>query len=284
MATDVNGAPSFADVVGLWAVDADAEIAAGLDKSSVWKITRIIEALAATNGTIGVREASRVTGLDKSAASRILAQLHRLRFVERDPDSERYAVGPRLFALGAALVARDNLVLAARPILEELTARFNETTYLTVRHPRSFTFRIRVDCSQPIRHMIDLGYVGSLHAGAGGRAILAGLEPDEAEQVLADMDLAPRTDNTITDPDRLRALIAQDRARGASTSYGETVQGSAAVASPYFDANDRCAGAVVIARPLDRQVGPFSQEMIDAVKQAADTVTLRLGGHPRWVS
>ena len=90
----------------------------------------MLEALAATPDGLGVRDTSRRTGIDKSVLSRLLTQLEALSMATKDEVQGRYHVGPRLFALSSAIVARDSLSRAARPILENLVRRFNETCYL----------------------------------------------------------------------------------------------------------------------------------------------------------
>lgn len=247
-------------------------------KSSTWRLVSILEALAQANGRLGVREASRATGIDKTAVNRILSQLQTMGLVEQDVRSGQYRVGPRLFALAASLVNRDDIGEAARPILNALSERFNETTYLAVRRAESFTYQARVDCAREIRHVIDIGYVGSLHAGAAGRAILAGLAVGELEDALDRLTLTRLTTNTITSRKELVAAVEADRALGYSFTQGERISGATAIAAPFFDATDECVGSLVITRPTERHSADDLAALADAVKEAALLLTERLGG------
>ena len=174
----------------------------------------MLEALAATPDGLGIRDTSRRTDIDKSVLSRLLTQLEALSMTTKDEVQGRYHVGPRLFALSSTIVARDSLSRAARPILENLVRRFNKTCYLATRHLDTFTFSAKVECTRPIRNIIELGSTAHLHAGAAGRAILLGMPQAEARAILQTTELEQLTDRTVTDVERLLQLAAEDQARG----------------------------------------------------------------------
>jgi DNA-binding IclR family transcriptional regulator len=194
--------------------------------STAGRLVRVLEALAATPDGLGIRDTSRRTGIDKSVLSRLLSQLEALSMATKDEMQGRYHVGPRLFALSSAIVARDSLSRAARPILENLVRRFNETCYLATRHLDTFTFSAKVECTRPIRYIIELGSTAHLHAGAAGRAILLGMPQDEARAILHTAELEQLTDRTVTDVERLLQLAAEDQTRGWSFSHGERMEGA----------------------------------------------------------
>jgi IclR family acetate operon transcriptional repressor len=246
-------------------------------KGMTWRLVQVLEALVAAQDGLGVRETSRRTGIDKSAVGRLLTQLQELDMATQDTATGRYYVGPRLFAIGATIVARDSLGRAAQPILERLAAQFNETCYLAVREPNGFTFRAKVESTRPIRYIIDLGLLAPFHAGAGGRAILAGLSDDELDSVLASFEPERLTDTTITSRRVLRQTAEQDRARGYSFSAGERVPGGSALAAPFFDATGTCRGSVVFTRPAQRHSDGDLDDIGAVVIAAARELSERLG-------
>jgi DNA-binding IclR family transcriptional regulator len=236
----------------------------------------VLEALAAAPDGLGIRDTSRRTGIDKSVVSRLLTQLEALSMATKEEVQGRYHVGPRLFALSSAIVARDSLSRAARPILETLVRRFNETCYLATRHLDTFTFSAKVECTRPIRYIIELGSTAHLHAGAAGRAILLGMPEDEARAILQTTELEQLTDRTATDVERLLQLAAEDQTRGWSFSHGERMEGATAVAAPFFDAEGDCRGSVVFTRPAMRHTDDLPV-VGEAVVKAAAELSQRLG-------
>ncbi|HZA82636.1 MAG TPA: IclR family transcriptional regulator C-terminal domain-containing protein [Actinomycetes bacterium] len=166
---------------------------------------------------------------------------------------------------------------AARPSLESLVRRFDETCYLATRHPDTFTFTTKVECNRPFRYVIELGSTAHLHAGAAGRAILSGMPEDEAREVLRTTELEQLTDRTVTDVERLLELVTQDRTRGWSFSHGERIEGATALAAPFFDAEGVCRGSVVFTRPAMRHTDDDLPVVAAAVTEAAAELSQRLG-------
>lgn len=242
------------------------------------RLVTLIEAVAAAPVSVGVRELSRSTGIDKSAVSRLLAQLQRLGIVEQAPQMQgRYVIGPRLFTIGALVAARDTLTMAARPVMRRLVDVVDESCYLAVLEQGELVFRDKADCLKPIRYVLEMGRPMPIHAGAGGRAVLAGMDPEAAASLLRGTVLEKVTPRTVSDVDTLVAMAAEDRRVGYSVSFGERVIGGAAVAAPYFTGDGSCRGALVLTVPSERLDPERAPELGAAVADAAAQLSARLG-------
>lgn len=243
----------------------------------------LLELVAANEGGIGVREAARQTGIDRSAVSRIFAQLELLGWVEQAGERGVYSAGPRLFSLVAVLRDRDSLWNAARPILQELVDRYNETCYLAVREHHRLVFRHKIDCDHPIRYVLDLGKPFRLTTGAAGTAILTGMPASEVELVFAE-GLERHTPNSIVDIAEYRETLERDRSVGYSISRGRWVRNGAGVATPFFDASGSCLGSVTLSCPGDRfellPVEKVGRDILDAGRK----LSRRLGYLGTWGS
>lgn len=241
------------------------------------RLITLIEAVATEEHGVGVREFARSSGIDKSAISRLFAQLEELRVVEKSDLTGRYSVGPRLAAVAARLYRGSSLWSAAQPVVELLSDRYDESCYVTVRDGAAVVFQYKVDCVRPIRYVIELGRVASLHAGAGGRAILAGVPAEEADRLVGAMSLEAVTHRTLTRREDLRRAIAQDRDRGYSVSVEERVVGGMAIAAPFFGGDGTCVGSIVFTRPLVRHDPDVTDEIAASVVTAARELSERLG-------
>lgn len=256
---------------------ADGVAPNGPRASTAEKLVQLLELLAACPKGIGVREVSRDTGMDKSAVSRLLDQLTHLTIAQQDEMTGRYHAGPRLFALGATAHARDTLWQAAEPILLSLVKRFNETCYLAIREGDYVVFRDKVDCDHYIRYVIDAGERSPLHAGAGGRAVMAGMSRDDCERLVAGLELTKLTAHTITEAAELLRQVAEDRSRGYTVSMGERVPEGSAVAAPFHQSDGSCGGAIVYTCPAVRFDARRLPEVADAVVGAGRSLSSRLG-------
>jgi len=244
--------------------------------SIAYRVATLLDLVGRHEGGIGVREAERATGIDRSAVSRIFRQLESLGWVEQADDRGTFTVGPAMFAVAAAVRQRDSLWRAAGPLLQALTDRFNETTYLAVRRGHQVIFQDKIECSQPIRYVIELNQPFPLTSGAAGRAILGALPRDEADEVIAN-GLTAYTPMTITDPATYRAQLDEDTRLGYAYSQSGWVARGASVGSPIFDASGTCTGAITVSAPADRLIPEVVQDIGPAVREAARQLSRRLG-------
>ena len=71
--------------------------------------------------------------------------------VERCAATQCWSVGPSSFRLGAAFLRRSGLIARARPILQDLVARTQETANLGILSDGGVLFVSQVESDQPIR-------------------------------------------------------------------------------------------------------------------------------------
>jgi DNA-binding IclR family transcriptional regulator len=243
-------------------------------ESHTERLFRVLEAVVDAAAPVGPRGLARTTGIDRSAVGRILQQLADLDVLERTDGG--YAPSARLFTLARVLEARDTLPVAIGPLLGALVERFDETCYACAYHGGVAVFTHEVQSSKPLRFVVQLGQPVPLHAGAAGRAILAGLPQESLPSVLGDEPLPRLTPATITDPAELARVAAADRARGYTVSREERVPGGASVAAPFFDHVGRCQGSVVFTAPLARLPEDDIEEIGQAVADTARSLSMRL--------
>lgn len=227
---------------------------------------------------LGVTEIADALGLSKAAVHRVLASLRGRGFIHLDENSRRYSLGVSAMKLGQSYLERIDLRRVARPYLERLSQRTNETTTLSV--PSGPDSRIYVDQVTPDRAIImavPLGVPQPLHAGASSRALLAFAPPERREAYLSDAPLPPLTPETITDPDALRADLGRVREQGWAHSVAERRTGAAAVAAPVLGHDGVPRAVVSVCGPLER----FSAEF-DACRAALLETTRALSTTFGW--
>src|SRR5512142_1952527 len=79
----------------------------------------------------GVREVAEKLKMAKSSAHDLLASLAQVGFLNKS-ESGRYRLGWRLVTMSETLLATTELRKEARPVLEDLAARYQETLHLAV--------------------------------------------------------------------------------------------------------------------------------------------------------
>ncbi len=82
------------------------------------------------------------------------------------------------------------------------------------------------------------------HATSTGRVLLAGLGPERLKQYFDTAKLDALTENTVTDPQKLRTLIEEARRNGYSAVGDELAYGVIALAVPVIDHHGRVVAAL----------------------------------------
>lgn len=221
-------------------------------------------------------EVSERLGMPRSTTYRYLQSLRSYGLVEENEVSGGFRLGPSVFKLARA--ARKGLGLSevALPVMRELSAQVGETVLLTRRTDQYVVCIERVESTHRVRLSYEPGQVLPLHAGASAKVLLAFLEPAEIEAVLNSSPLPRYTERTLTDPAMLRTQLETIRARGYAMSDGEVDVGVRGVAAPIFSANKRILAGLSVAGPAFRIDDTLLSTVIDAVQEAANTISQRL--------
>lgn len=240
--------------------------------TSLHRAIAILEVLGSRDGTagqgIGVVQIARMVNREKSQVSRMLKTLAEAGLVIRDPDSLRYRLGWRLFAL-AASAADQHLLALAPPVLRQLVARVGERAHLSVLEGKNV---LTLLSESPARAIETTGWVGRttpLHCTSSGRALLFDRTDAEIRDLLNGTDLTADGPNAPRDVEELLARLRADRRRGYVLAVDEFESGLVATAAPVRDFCGRTLAALNISAPkfrLGRDLSAAGRE----VKAAAD--------------
>jgi DNA-binding IclR family transcriptional regulator len=257
------------------AVEHEADRANGASLQSVTRALRALELLAEA-GELSITELGRRLDVHKATASRLVATLAQRGMVERDPVTEKYRLGFGLIRLAGAAMAGLDLVRTARPILEDLAEKTKETVNLGVLSGDSVIY---IDQVTGARSIVAVNWVGRrtpFHCVSNGKVLLAYADEADRERLLS-VPLERATRSTVVDPEKLRAQLAEVRARGYATTMEELEVGLNAVAAPVRRADGQVVAALSVSGPAFR-MRPVDLPRIGRVTmEAATAVSRRLG-------
>jgi IclR family transcriptional regulator, KDG regulon repressor len=240
----------------------------------------IIQALAKSRVPLGVTELSNMVDATKSRVHRHLLNLSQAGYVARDARSEKYRIGPALIGLAQSIVAGIDVVMVARPALEELRNAFGHTALIAKREgDRIRVLDVALGSSDfaIVQHPGNVLALNTLHCSALGKVALAFGPADFMQEVLS-RRLPKMTANTITEPRALIADLARVRTRGWASVPDEGMMGFNAVAVPIFDAQANLAAAIgVIGATRLLSATPLAA-LIDTIQRGAAAITQALGG------
>ena len=168
------------------------------------------------------------------------------------------------------------LVEASTPALEGLVAETDETVNLVVEEHGQAVYVDRLTGERGVPTNSWVGKRKPLHAISAGKAILAHLSEDRLEAIVADRELSPATDRTITAREQLQRELEEIRERGVSFNDRESHDRIRAVGTPIV-LDGHVHGAVSVAGPAKRLTGEyFRAEIPDLLLGAVNEIELKL--------
>lgn len=210
----------------------------------------VIRAFGPDRERLSLSEVARATGLTRAAARRFLLTLVSLGYVRSD--GREFSLRPRVLELGYAYLSGLSLPDVAAPHMEEMVARLHESSSISVLDGQHVVYVVRVPTKRIMTVAISVGTRFPAYATSMGRVLLAALPQGELDRYLAQALLEPLTDRTVTDPDRLRELLAQVAEQGYSIVDQELEEGLRAVAAPIRGAADVGTAAMNVSAHASR--------------------------------
>jgi IclR family KDG regulon transcriptional repressor len=238
---------------------------------------QILDNLEADRSGLGLSELAAKLGMHKSTLHRLIMVLESKRFIEREPDSGKYRLGPRLTQLGMSALARRDLYSAARPFMTSLVEKTGETAHMGVLREGEVVSLFNVESSQNLRTPVTVGARSPVHCSSLGKAMLAFLPPLEIEAFLRGRTFRAYTPHTITGGLRLKEDLRAIRRRGYSIDNEEREEGLRCIGAPVYDATGEVVAAVSIAGPGFRVTEGRVPEIGRAVCDAAALISANLG-------
>jgi DNA-binding IclR family transcriptional regulator len=236
----------------------------------------LLDHLGEGNGSVGVSELARRTGLSKSTVHGLLATLEQRGAVQPDGDRGRYRLGWRLFELGSRVAEECDISRIAPGYLAHLARETGETALLGVLYDCEVLYLDVAHGTQAIQFAARVGRRGPLHATGTGKVLLAFGRPALLESVIA-KGLERFTPTTICDPPALREETTAVRSRGYAIVREEREPGLSTVAVPVWDHTDRVAAAMALAGPSSRFDDARIEPLLAALTASAAAMSRELG-------
>ncbi|ASU80842.1 IclR family transcriptional regulator [Actinopolyspora erythraea] len=217
-------------------------------------------------------------GLPRTTVHELLSTLvERGYLVPSGRGSTRYRLGVRGFQLGSAYADRLDLAREGQLVAEEVAAECNETVHIGIREGTEVLYIAKVDSGHPVRMVSAVGRRLPAHCTAVGKALLASLSRQELDELYGAEPLRPMTDNSITDPTKLREELDGVTENGRAREYCESNDAVACVAAPVRDHYGGVVAAMSIAVPILRWSERSERELAETVVRGARNLSERLG-------
>lgn len=245
--------------------------------NAIDKLFHLLEQFTDEKPRWGVRELSAQAGLSPNLTHWYLKNLERNRIVRKDPDSDKYELGYRLFEL-ASRSSRPTIIRnAALPAMRELSQSTGGTSVLRVLDGDELLCLASIEGPSSLRVHYAEGTRVPCNYGCVGKVLMAYMDEKRAERLFLNKRLQRYTDRTLLNLDSLKRDWAKIRERGWTYTSGETIRGARAVAAPIRDfSGSVCAGVGVTFPAVALPKSEVSQ-VAKAVTDAAKEISRELG-------
>lgn len=244
---------------------------------SAARVLDILELLARSDEPMALKDLVSVLALPKSSAHALLRTLLSRGYVERDA-ADRYALNAELRrSTGWIGGPEAHLAAVARPVMEQLRDELEESVFLGVREGRGDVKVIAKAVSRAaIRYDSDNPDPRTAYCTGMGRILLAFWDKKSTAAYLMRNRLRAHTPRTVTDPAKLRAILAKVAADGYAVVEEEYVLGGSATAAPVFGASGTVVAALNVGT-VSARYPAAKPRIIAGVVRAAATISQRLG-------
>jgi IclR family pca regulon transcriptional regulator len=220
--------------------------------------------------------------LTRAAARRFLLTLVELGYVRND--GRDFSLRPRVLDLGYAYLSGLGLPEVAAPHMEELVATVHESSSISVLDGNDVVYVVRVPTKRIMTVTIAVGTRFPAYATSMGRVLLAHRSPAEVERYLSSAALEPLTRRTVTDPERLGAILNTVRAQGYAIVDQELEDGVRSLAAPIHGAGGAVVAAINVSAhasrvTMDALRKDFLHPLLDTAAKIDGDLT-SLGGVP----
>ncbi|WP_062234486.1 IclR family transcriptional regulator [Fictibacillus sp. FJAT-27399] len=196
----------------------------------------------------GVRELAKEIGISHSIVYRILATFQNHGFLVQNKESKKYELGIRFLEYGHIVQDKMRLSDVIFPIMKGLSEKTEESIFLTwLDAMEGITVEI-AESNQRIKFAVSLGTRTPLYAGASCKVIMAFL-PKEKQTEIVHKGIAPFTDKTILDTEKLLMDLQDIRKKGWCYSIGEYSESVFGLGVPLFNSKNEIIASLTMAGP-----------------------------------
>lgn len=232
------------------------------------RLIRLIEEVARAGAPISPPALIAALGLPKATVHRLLATAEEEGFLQRDVDGRSYGPGQRMRHLAGNTLSSQRIRTERLMVMKELAEDVGETCNLAVPARFGMVYLDRVETHWPLRIQLPRGTQVPFHCTASGKLYLSSLRSDKLDRMLSALHFEPETERSLTDPDALRAEVAQTRARDYAVDREEFLEGMSAISAPIRDTSGRLLTTLSIQAPTQRHDLASLVKMLPRLREA----------------
>ncbi len=243
--------------------------------TSLAKALSVLELFTEDRQSLSLTEIARELRLLPGSVYPVVFTLQKFGYLERDPLTKRYRLGMKVLDRANIILSSLDMRAIAKPVLKRLARELQANAHLAILYEDQVMYLDREEEAPASVLSSVIGRRVPAHCTALGKVLLA-YQPEVAERVIA-KGLTALTPNTLTDPNKLRAELADVARRGYAVDREEFHLGTVCVAAPVRNYRGHVVAALSVSLPKSRLETTLLESVSQAVVQGAQEVSQALG-------
>lgn len=246
--------------------------------STVTKALGLLEYFSKSRPEIGLSDFTQLTKFDKGTVFRYLTALRDQGFLDQNPLTKAYRLGPAFIRLAAVREITVPLVSLVAPVVDRLAETTHELVHAALPQMKGMSTLHYLDGGHGgIRVGFDGADLLPFHATSSGIAMLAFGHPDLFKNAVSG-EFVKFTNQTSIQVEDLTQRVEQVRNEGFAASNQWFEADVCSVALPFFDGKGIALGTISIATPSSRMNDDARADLVHTLVPACTTLTTTLGG------
>jgi IclR family pca regulon transcriptional regulator len=245
----------------------------------------ILSTFKSDRPVLGVSELGREIGLSRSTTHRYVATLAMLGYLQQDPATKKYQLGPRVLDLGFSAIHSMELREISAPHLQQLSDQTGFTVNMAILDGSDIVYIERCRSARAGQREIDLNlHIGSrlpAYCTSMGKILLAFQPRHERDALIETVDLRPRGPNTLTARRALGAELERVRELGLAINNEELAYGLRSIAAPVLSQSGEIVAAINLAVHSSMvSMEELVERLGDSLRRTAADISARIGHRP----
>lgn len=245
---------------------------------TITKALDLLNMFAPDRPEIGLADFVRLSGRDKATVHRHLTELAENGFLEQNPETRAYRLGPAVLRLSTLRESLFPMRKLLSSFVVDLSNEVGELVHASLLQTAELSPLVHADPQlHGVQVHFDIAEMLPLHATSSGIAALAFCPEATRKSILAG-PLPKHTDRTVSDPRDLEALIEDVRRYGVCKLTGAFDGDVSSVGAPLFGEGMRVIGAMAVAVPTIRISPDRLRTIAGHLLRTAENASTALGG------
>ncbi|MCL5771730.1 MAG: IclR family transcriptional regulator [Actinobacteria bacterium] len=250
---------------------------------SLNKIFNIIDFLK-INSEIGLKELSENIGINKSTTYRLLSELNKHGYVDKNNETKKYKLGIKFVEIANHIIQNFKIIDIAAPYIDKINSITKETIHLAQLVGDEVVYVDKRESLNPIRLHSQIGKTTPWHCTGVGKVILAFQHKEFQEKIINSIKFEKFTEHTITDKNQFIAELDQIKRQGYALDREEHQKNVGCIAVPILDNTNKVFASMSVTfifniEDLDNQLKKYK----DLLLESSELISKKMGYNSKFI-